>query len=138
MKESLLFYRRAALVWLVVIGAEFLHGTARGLLLEPLVGDFRARQIAVFSGIVIIFAIACLFARRFAAARDGQLLSAGALWVILTVLFELSLGRLLGLSWARIFEDYDLANGGLMPIGLAFLLFAPLLAVKSRAGALAS
>ena len=41
---------RAFLVWLLIIAIESVHGTLRVLFLQPLVGDFRARQIAVFTG----------------------------------------------------------------------------------------
>jgi hypothetical protein len=60
------------------------------------------------------------------------MLFVGLLWLVLTVGFEILLGRLLNLSWARIFSDYDLRNGGLMPIGLLFLIFAPLIAAKLK------
>jgi hypothetical protein len=36
------------------------------------------------------------------------------------------------LSWDRIFSDYRIADGGLMPIGLLVLALAPLLAEKIR------
>jgi len=36
--------RRAFVVWLVMMGAEVVHGVLRAILLVPLVGDFRARQ----------------------------------------------------------------------------------------------
>jgi hypothetical protein len=60
------------------------------------------------------------------------MLAVGAIWVVLTVLFEITLGRLMNLSWQRILSDYDLANGGLMGFGLLFMLFAPLIAAKIR------
>jgi hypothetical protein len=56
-----MFLLRALLVWLVIIGVETVHGILRTLLLMPAVGDFRARQISVFTGSVLIFGIACLF-----------------------------------------------------------------------------
>lgn len=123
---------RGLIVWLIIIGAEFLHGTARVFLLEPLTGDFRARQIAVFTGILIISTISYLFVGWLRAKNNLQLILVGLLWLMLTVAFEISLGRLLNLSWERIFSDYNLANGGLMPIGLLFLTFAPLIASKLR------
>lgn len=123
---------RGAAVWLVIIFAEFLHGILRILFLEPLVGDFRARQIAVFSGMLIILIIAYFFVDWLRAENDRQLLLAGLLWLVLTPLFEISLGLLLNLSWERIFSDYDIFNGGLLGVGLLFLLFAPLIASRLR------
>jgi hypothetical protein len=128
-----MLFLRGLAIWLVIVFAESLHGTARRLLLEPQVGDLRARQISVFSGALIIFVVACLFARRLRATKTSGLLGIGFLWLILTIIFEIALGRLaLNLSWERIFSDYDLASGGLMPIGLIFLTLSPWLAAKTR------
>ena len=59
------------------------------------------------------------------------------MWVLLTIGFELLLGWVLGLGWARILEDYDLPHGGLMPLGLLFMLCAPWLAMPRRGTCLA-
>jgi len=49
------------------------------------------------------------------------------------VTFELVLGRLvMHLSWERIASDYNLLQGGLMPIGLIVLTLSPLLAGSLR------
>ena len=39
---------------------------------------------------------------------------------------------LAGLSRERVFENYDIARGGLMPIGLLFMAAAPYLAARFR------
>lgn len=104
----------------------------RQIFLAPLVGDFPARRVSVLTRMILIFVIALLFVRLIATPSAKFLLAVGLLWVILTVVFEIALGRFLGNSRERIFEDYDLSNGRLMAFGLAFMLFAPLLAAKLR------
>ena len=129
----ILMVRRAGVVWLVIMLAESLHGTIRVLLLEPYMGESRARRIAFFTGMVIIFAIAVAFIRWMRATGIRQLLSIGGLWAALTFGFELLLGRcVLDYSWERIFADYDLSRGGLMSVGMIFLILAPLLAAMVR------
>ncbi len=124
---------RGFVVWLVIIVAESLHGTARELWLKPLVGDFRARQIAFFSGMALILLVALLFVRWLRAESQRQLLHVGLLWALLTLVFEFALGLIvLGYSWRRMGEDYNLARGGLMGLGVIWLLFAPLLAARLR------
>jgi hypothetical protein len=59
-------------------------------------------------------------------------LTIGAIWVVLTALFEITLGRALGLTWQRIIEDYNLAEDGLMGFGLAATFVTPWLVVKWR------
>lgn len=122
-------FKRSFVIWLVIILAESLHGTARELWLRPLVGDFRARQFAFFSGMALILTIACLSVRWLKAEGLRQWLAVGALWAGLTLAFEIGLGRgMLGYAWERLWEDYNLARGGLMGLGLLFLLVVPWLA----------
>ena len=124
---------KAIAVWLVIIIAEAAHGVSRAALLEPRVGDFRARQIAVFTGSAIIFFITLLFIRWICATSTRQLIGIGLLWLGLTVTFEILLGRLaFGYSWQRILSDYNLPEGGLLGIGMVVLTLSPLIAAKVR------
>ena len=124
---------RAFAVWLVLMAAEVVHGILRGLLLVPVVGDFRARQIGVFTGSLLVLGLTYLFIRWIRAGSAARLLGVGLLWLALTVLFEFGLGRLvLGLPWERLWEDYDLSRGGLMPVGLLVMAFSPLLVTLLR------
>lgn len=48
------------------------------------------------------------------------------------LLFELGLGKLLGLSWQQLLADYDLRQGGLMLPGMLVLLLAPQIGARLR------
>jgi hypothetical protein len=62
-----------------------------------------------------------------------ELLGVGSIWVILMLGFEIGLGRLvMGYSWERIASDYNLAEGGLLPIGMLILALSPLIAARLR------
>jgi hypothetical protein len=125
---------RALVVWLGIIAAETVHGVLREALLAPRVGGFRARQIAVFTGMAIILAVVTLTRRFLRLPDDRARLRVGLAWVVLTVAFEVALGRLvIGASWARIAEDYDLRHGGLMGLGLVVLALSPAIAARLRA-----
>jgi hypothetical protein len=124
---------RAFAVWLVLICAEILHGIARGIFLVPHVGEFRSNQIGVFTGSVIILAIALAFVRWIGASRTIDLLKIGAGWLGLTVAFEVLFGRfVVGSSWERLAADYNVLEGGLLPFGMLVLLLSPLIAGRAR------
>ena len=128
-----MFLRRGLMIWLLIIFAESVHGTLRQIFLAPLVGDFTARRIAFFVGLVLIFAIAYFSVAWIRAANPKQLFAVGLMWAILTLLLEFSLGFLiLGYPRERVFEDYDFTRGGLMGFGIVFMFFAPVLAAKLR------
>ena len=124
---------RAVEVWLLISVAEVIHGVARIAFLQPFVGDFPARQIAVFTGSALILAVAFLLRDWTGAKTFRECLAVGSIWILLTIGFEIFLGRILmDLTWERILSDYDLRHGGLMPIGLTIMFFAPLLASHFR------
>ena len=74
---------RTLVVWVVLMLAEIVHGTLREFYLKPLIGDFRARQVAVFTGSCLLFGITCWLVRCMRA--EGRLLLVGTAWVVLTV-----------------------------------------------------
>jgi hypothetical protein len=123
---------KGVLVWLGLMVAETIHGMARTIWLAPYLGDLPARQVSFFTGMILILAIATLLI-RWLHASQAQLLAIGLLWASLTLGFEMSLGRfILGYSWERILADYNLLQGGLMSLGLVFLVCAPLIAARLR------
>ena len=76
---------------------------------------------------------ACFTIRWLGAQRLRELLWVGLSWLLLTVAFEVLFGRfVVGLAWSRIAADYDVLNGGLMPLGLLLLFFSPMLAAHLR------
>ncbi len=124
---------RALVIWLVMMGAEVVHGALRALLLVPLVGDLHARQIGVFIGSFIVVVIAYGSALWMGAQTRRGLLALGLGWTALTLAFEVMLGRIvLGAPWERITSDYRLDEGGLMPLGLMVMTLAPLIAARMR------
>jgi hypothetical protein len=125
-------WRRATLAWMLIMLAETVHGTVREIFIAPVLGDLRARQLGIPIACVIVFVIAWTTARWMGAVMRQAQLIAGAYWAALTLAFEILLGRAIGLSWTRIFADYDPTRGGFMLLGLAFMVFAPMLAAKLR------
>lgn len=124
---------RGAAVWLLLMGVEVVHGIARTVLLAPRIGDFRARQISVFSGSALIMGSTYLTNRWIGIRDRSTLLRLGIAWLFLTLLFEFVLGRkVLHLSWRRLLSDYNLPKGGLQPIGLLLMTVAPLLMERLR------
>lgn len=125
-------WKRAVSVWLLIAVAESVHGTLRRLFLVPQIGEKLSNQIGVAIGSAIIFMIAWLCIRWIGSVSLRQQLQVGALWLVLTLIFEFTLGYLFGYSLERILSDYNLAEGGLMLFGVLFMLFTPALAAKAR------
>lgn len=123
---------RVIAVWLLLMVAESISGTLRELFLVPVLGGVLSRQAGVLVGSALIFAITCGCIRWMRAQTEFDQLSAGLVWVILTIAFEFTLGAILGLTRERMMADYDLSRGGFMGFGLVFMFFVPMLAAKVR------
>jgi hypothetical protein len=129
------FIGRALAVWLLLITVEFIHGILRTIVLVPVVGDFRARQIGVFIGSALILVVAYLFIGWLRAPDRKALLLVGLLWLVLTLAFELGFGHFVfGRSWGSLGEDYKIPKGGLLPFGLLVLALSPVIAARMRGG----
>lgn len=115
---------RSVAVWLLFIVAETVQGGLRQALTSPGF-EFAVRQASVFAGALILFAITWFSLGWMRIGTTREALSAGITWVALTLLFEIGLGRALGLEWSRILADYDLLHGGLMPLGLLAMALTP-------------
>jgi len=98
-------------------------------------GDFscarRGRVPVVFTGSVLILVIAVLLVPWLHATDKKSLLSVGFLWLALTVAFEFTFGHFVfGPSWEGLASDYNFLKAGLLLIGMAVLLFAPVIAAR--------
>ncbi len=123
---------RAFATWFFIAVAESIHGTLRGFFILPVIGDLRAHQFGILVGSLIIFAVAWTCIRWIGARTFSEQLKVGAFWMVLMIIFEVSLGLALGYSRERIFADYNVVEGRLMILGMIFMLFAPALAAKAR------
>jgi hypothetical protein len=124
---------RSFAIWLVLVAAEIAHGILRAIVLVPLVGEFRSNQIGVVTGSLIILAIAYLTIHWIAAKLTWEMLMVGAFWLVLMATFEMLFGRyVMGLTWQRIGADYNIAQGGFMPLALLALFFSPMIASRLR------
>ncbi|MCX6621938.1 MAG: hypothetical protein NTY38_12865 [Acidobacteria bacterium] len=123
---------RAAVVWLVLMAVEVVHGTARTLLLAPRIGDFPARRLSVFTGSALILWMVWLWTPWLAAPQRRTQWRIGLAWVVATVVFELALGLAVGRSLESAAADFNLLRGGLMPLGLAVLAGSPWIAARIR------
>lgn len=123
-------WTRATLVWMVIMLAETAHGIVREVFIAPAIGGLRARQWGVLAGSLLVLLITRVLFRWMRANHSRVPLIIGGLWVLLTVTFEIALGRVMGLGWPRILSDYNPAQGGFMVLGLAVMFMAPWLVAR--------
>ena len=112
-------------MWLILLVVMFTNGTVRVTVIQPRLGEDTARQVATVVGIALVLALSLVFVRRLDSPSSPELLQVGALWLVLTVVFEFGMGLVSGRSWEAMLADYDLRRGRLWPVALAVILLAP-------------
>jgi hypothetical protein len=126
--ENEAYWLRAVGLWAMLMAAETLHGLWRVKVLSIWVGDDFARDVGVFTGSLIILLVTFAFIDWIPSRNVRTLLLVGSSWVVLTIGYELALGRFgFRRPWSEIAADFNLLRGRLLPLGLVLLLFSPLL-----------
>lgn len=118
-------WRRGLAVWGLIVAAETLQGVLRQLWLVSWLGELPARQLGVVSGALLILLLTWATRRWLRLRTPAQQLQAGALWLLLMLLFEFGLGTLLGYPPELLLADYDPRAGGYLGLGMLVLLLAP-------------
>jgi hypothetical protein len=105
---------RAVLAWFILFAVMFANGAARVAVLQPRLGEDRARQVASLTGVVLVFLISWLFLRATPHATARQFLWIGVGWFGATLAFEFLFGHFVsGLSWSALLADYNILRGRL-------------------------
>jgi len=124
---------KAVALWLAILVLAILNGAFREWMLMPAMGSLTG---LVASGAILsacIFLVAMVAVPWFGPLGAGRFLSVGALWLLLTLLFEFGFGRLVQhRSWAELFGAYTFQGGNIWPVVLLVTLFSPWLAARLR------
>lgn len=122
---------RGLLVWLLIMLVETVHGVLRGAWLVPLVGADAAARIGWPVAAMLVMIIASLTARWTALPDRSALLVLGAIWAVLTMLFELLVGALRGLDAPALLSALNPFTGSIAWTAV-MMLVAPLVAARLR------
>ena len=123
---------RGILVWLAFMVLETIHGILRSIFLVPRVGREMSNLIGWPIAACIVFCVTLLTSRWVGLRSKTALLGLGALWAMLTLVFEISIGLLQGMSTAQIISDINPLTGGLMVYSLLVAFLSPCLAARLR------
>lgn len=111
-------------VWLVIAGLMIVNGIFRVAILYPLLGRSLGDVVSPLLGIVIVIGASRPFLHGSEMVAESPWLIS-AVWVVLTIAFEVSLGRATGLSWSTIGAAYAIWEGELWPLVVVSVAAAP-------------
>ncbi len=104
-------YIKAVALWFGFAAIASAVAVAREAVMVQTLGEHRAHQLAtlLLCGLVLAAIVAFVRVMAFPTRLAWRI---GWLWLALGLWFEFAFGRLLlGIPWARLLADYDLAGG---------------------------
>lgn len=113
------------LLWLPMIVIAFANATLRELVFIKQFSEFRAHQLSTITLIIFCSIYVWFVFSLLSIQNSKQALFIGFVWMLLTVAFEFSLGRLTNKSWEYLFRDYNLFAGRICLLFLICLLLLP-------------
>ena len=126
---------RAVWGYLLFWPVLMLLAIGNGLLREATYGqcltDLHAHQLSTGIAMAAIGLSVLLLARHLAPNSPAQALVIGFSWLALTLCFEFLFGHyVVGHSWSRLLQDYDITSGRVWPLLLAWVTLLPCIAYK--------
>ena len=126
-------WRRALLVWVLLVGLAILNGAARETVFSPRLGPAVGHLVSsvLLAGLIALTAWLTILWIAPGSARRAW--AVGALWLTLTVAFEFLAGHyVFGHPWPRLLADYDILQGRAWLLVLVATLVTPAWAWRAR------
>lgn len=120
------------LLWLPMIALAFANATLRELVLVNHFNPLQAHQLSTITLIALCAVYVCSVSGVLAFQDARQAWLTGLAWMLLTVAFEFTLGRLMHKPWSVLFTDYHVLAGRIWPLFLVCLMILPYLCWKPR------
>ena len=119
---------RYLLFWLILAVIAIVNGSLRQFTYGRYMTELAAHQLSTVTGIVLTGAVVWVLNRYWPIASAKQAWIIGACWFVMTIIFEFGFGHYIaGHSWSRLFADYNLAEGRLWSLFLAWISVLPYL-----------
>jgi hypothetical protein len=112
-------------VWAAIAGLMICNGALRVTILQPWLGLEAGEMMSGFIGLIIVVGVSRMFLVSEPDLPLRRVIFVSAMWVALTVLFETTVGRLSGQTWAEIGRGYAVWDGAFWPVILVATGSAP-------------
>jgi hypothetical protein len=109
------------------------NGALREMTFGKHMTELRAHQLSTAIGAVLIGLPIWFIIRVWPPSSARQAAMIGVMWLLLTVAFEFAMGKLfMRRPWLELFADYNLLEGRVWAVFLAWLAIAPYLFYRLR------
>lgn len=117
---------RYLLFWPALAVIAIINGTLRQFTYGQYMPELAAHQLSTVTGILLTGAAVWALNRAWPIASARAAWAIGGSWLVMTVAFEFGFGHYIaGRSWSRLFADYDLLEGRVWSLFLAWIAVLP-------------
>lgn len=124
-------YIWAFLIWLSIVPLAILNGGLRQCVLDIYLGVWSNLVSGVILSVCIL-ALSMLLIPRIKDCHRRDYWIIGAMWVVMTNLFDITLILIGGGSWSDFVEMYDITSGNLWIVVVLMTFFSPVLAGRKN------
>jgi hypothetical protein len=97
--------------------------------------ELRAHQVSTVTGVIFIFGYYWLLNSRWPIEAMRQAQTIGVIWILFTVVFEFLFGQyVMGNTWSRLLQDYNLMEGRVWIVFILNLLASPIIIYQLEGG----
>jgi hypothetical protein len=115
-------------IWLLTAALMTMNGIVREVLLAKLVARTLADILSAALGVIIVLGVTRALIRTKPDVAASGLWRVSVLWLVLTVAFELVVGRYVDhKTWMELLDNYAIWHGRLWPIVLVSFVASPFL-----------
>lgn len=124
---------KAFVIWLGILVLAIVNGGLRETVLVPTLGRVAGFLLSGVLLSLLILVVAYLALPWFGPWPASRYVAIGLGWLLLTLVFEFSFGRLVqGKSWPQLLEAYRFKDGNIWSIVLLVTAAAPFIAARLR------
>lgn len=124
--------KKTIFIWLSIIPLAILNAGLREKVLTPLIGTEYSLAISGITLIIFIFIVTFILLPKLGKGKPKVYWQIGFLWIMLTLIFETSMGIFMGNTFEQIVNAYDITNGNLWLLVVIFIGFAPRLVAHMK------
>jgi len=99
------------LAWFGMMAIAIVNGTIRDFTYKPYTGALAAHQISTLTLLLCFAVFFRMLTLRWPITSARQAWIIGSVWLLMTLAFEVGIGRFAGKSWNDLLHAYDVFSG---------------------------
>ena len=125
-------FHKSSIVWLAIVILAVGNGVLREFALEPALGGSVALPLSGLLLSALIVGVAYVSLPWLKTTQPLPVWWVGLIWLLLTLVFEFSVGLWQGKPWPELVAAYTFKGWNLWPVVLGVTVCAPYLAARLR------